>query len=129
MAWISEVRLYSRGCYRWFYRCPVYGELKMSRLYAGESVMTSPFGPRVLEGDDRFHYGEDHVGLTSKKYNSTLLMDEWFHLRLFIIKNKNNNLGSGAITLKMDDLNGFYLFFCHLSKDLYPQDSLWIKDK
>ena len=87
----------------------------MSRLYEGESVMTSPFGPRVLEGDDRFHYGEDHVGLTSKNIiaptNGRVISSQ-------IIYDKNNLTWEWGHYIKMDDLNGYYLFFCHLSKRL-----------
>ena len=87
----------------------------MSRLYVGESVMTSPFGPRVLEGDDRFHYGEDHIGITSK---NIICPTNGYVVSSQIVYNKANRTWEWGHYIKIDDLNGYYLFFCHLSKRL-----------
>ena len=87
----------------------------MSRLYVGESVMTSPFGPRGLEGDDRFHYGEDHVGITSK---NIICPTNGYVVSSQIVYNKANRTWEWGHYIKIDDLNGYYLFFCHLSKRL-----------
>lgn len=77
--------------------------------------MTSPFGPRVLEGDDRFHYGEDHVGITSK---NIICPTNGYVVSSQIIYNKANRTWEWGHYIKIDDLNGYYLFFCHLSKRL-----------
>ena len=77
--------------------------------------MTSPFGPRVLEGDDRFHYGEDHVGITSK---NIICPTNGYVVSSQIIYNKNNITWEWGHYIKIDDLNGYYLFSCHLSKRL-----------
>lgn len=88
----------------------------MSKLYMGESIMTSPFGPRILDnGDNRPHKGEDHVGITSKNIiaptNGRVVSSQ-------IIYNKNNTTWEWGHYIKIDDLNGYYLFFCHLRKRL-----------
>lgn len=74
--------------------------------------MTSPFGPRILDGDDRFHWGEDHVGLNSKYIitptNGKVISSQ-------IIYSKTNKTWEWGNYVKVDDLNGYYLFFCHLS--------------
>lgn len=77
--------------------------------------MTSPFGPRILDGDSRDHKGEDHVGIDSKNIiaptNGVVVSSQ-------IIYNTANITWEWGNYIKMDDLNGYYLFFCHLSKRL-----------
>ena len=77
--------------------------------------MTSPFGPRGLEGDDRFHYGEDHIGITSK---NIICPTNGYVVSSQIVYNKANRTWEWGHYIKIDDLNGYYLFFCHLSKRL-----------
>lgn len=78
--------------------------------------MTSPFGPRVLEnGDNRFHHGEDHVGLDSK---NVICPTNGIVASSQIIYNKSNKTWEWGHYVKIDDLNGYYLFFCHLYKRL-----------
>mgnify|MGYP000958308542 CR=1 FL=1 len=84
------------------------------KLYQGEYVITSPFGPRTLEnGDKRPHKGIDCVGKTNKNIvaptNGRIISSQ-------IITNKSNPTWEWGNYVKMDDLNGYYLFFCHLSK-------------
>lgn len=88
----------------------------MSKLYQGEYKVTSWFGPRDLDGDKRPHKGIDCVGLTSKNIiaptNGRIITSQ-------IITEKNSpiwgNTWEWGNYVKMDDLNGYYLFFCHLS--------------
>lgn len=87
---------------------------KMSKLYEGEYKITSPFGPRTLaNGDKRIHKGIDCVGIYSKNViaptNGRVVTSQ-------IITNKTNTTWEWGNYVKMDDLNGYYLFFCHLSK-------------
>ena len=86
------------------------------KLYQGEYVITSPFGPRVLEnGDKRPHKGIDCVGKTNKNIvaptNGKIVNSQ-------IIIDKSNPTSQWGNYVKMDDLDGYYLFFCHLSKRL-----------
>lgn len=84
----------------------------MSKLYEGEYKITSPFGPRNLSGDTRPHKGIDCVGINSKNIiaptNGMIVSSQ-------IITNKSNPTWEWGNYVKMDDLNGFYLFFCHLA--------------
>lgn len=87
--------------------------IKLSNLYEGNYKITSPFGPRDLgNGDKRDHKGWDCVGITSKNViaptNGKIVSSQ-------IITNKSNPTWEWGNYVKMDDLNGFYLFFCHLS--------------
>jgi len=86
----------------------------MVKLYQGEYKITSWFGPRTLSnGDSRIHKGIDCVGLTSKNIiaptNGRIVSSQ-------IITDKKNLTWEWGNYVKMDDLNGYYLFFCHLSK-------------
>lgn len=86
------------------------------KLYQGEYTITSPFGPRTLEnGDKRPHKGIDCVGKTNKNIvaptNGKIITSQ-------IILNKTNPTWEWGNYIKMDDLDGYYLFFCHLSKRL-----------
>lgn len=88
----------------------------MAKLYSGEYKITSWFGPRDLDnGDKRPHKGIDCVGLTSKNViaptNGRIITSQ-------IITDKSNLTWEWGNYVKMDDLNGYYLFFCHLSKRL-----------
>ncbi len=89
----------------------------MSKLYQGEYKITSYFGPRVLpNGDRRVHKGIDCVGLSSKNVitptNGKIVSSQ-------IITEKNSPVWGDTWEwgnyVKMDDLNGFYLFFCHFA--------------
>lgn len=86
--------------------------IKMSKLYEGNYKITSPFGPRNLNGDTRPHKGIDCVGSESKNViaptNGKIVSSQ-------IITDKNNPTWEWGNYVKMDDLNGFYLFFCHLN--------------
>jgi murein DD-endopeptidase MepM/ murein hydrolase activator NlpD len=87
--------------------------IKLSKLYEGNCKITSPFGPRDLgNGDKRDHKGADYVGIDSKKIiaptNGKIVSSQ-------IITNKSNPTWEWGNYVKMDDLNGFYLFFCHLA--------------
>jgi murein DD-endopeptidase MepM/ murein hydrolase activator NlpD len=83
------------------------------KLYKGNYRISSPYGNRRLDnGDNRFHSGIDYVGTDSKEIiaptNGRIVSSQ-------IITDKNNPTWEWGNYVKMDDLNGFYLFFCHLS--------------
>lgn len=89
------------------------GVILMSKLYEGEYKITSYFGPRELaNGDKRPHKGWDCVGLGSKNIvaptNGKIVSSQ-------IILNKSNPTWEWGNYVKMDDLNGYWLFFCHLA--------------
>lgn len=85
----------------------------MSKLYQGACRISSPFGTRTLGSDNRFHKGIDYVGIDSKNIiaptNGKIISSQ-------IITNKSNLTWEWGNYVKMDDLNDFWLFFCHLSK-------------
>ena len=87
----------------------------MAKIYQGEYKITSWFGPRDLNGDKRPHKGIDCVGTTSKNIiaptNGRIITST-------MITDKSNLTWEWGNYVKMDDLNGYYLFFCHLSKRL-----------
>lgn len=84
----------------------------MAKLYSGEYKITSWFGPRDLNGDKRPHKGIDCVGTTSKNIiaptNGRIITST-------MITDKSNLTWEWGNYVKMDDLNGYYLFFCHLA--------------
>lgn len=84
----------------------------MSKLYEGSYRITSPFGPRNLNGDTRTHKGIDCVGIENKNIvaptNGKIVSSQ-------IITNKANPTWEWGNYIKMDDLNGYWLFFCHLA--------------
>lgn len=85
-------------------------------LYQGNYRLSSGYGPRILSnGDSNFHKGIDYVGIDNKNIiaptNGKIITSQ-------IITDKNNLTWEWGNYVKMDDLNGFYLFFCHLSKRL-----------
>lgn len=86
--------------------------IKLSKLYEGNYRITSPFGPRNLNGDTRPHKGIDCVGIESKNIvaptNGKIVSSQ-------IITNKSNPTWEWGNYVKMDDLNGYWLFFCHLA--------------
>lgn len=87
--------------------------MKKLRLYDGKYTLSSSYGPRKLSnGDSRFHKGNDYVGIDSKNIitptNGTIITSQ-------IITDRSNLTWEWGNYIKMDDLNGFYLFFCHLA--------------
>lgn len=85
----------------------------MSKLYEGNYRITSTFGPRKLDnGDTRIHKGIDYVGIDNKNIiaptNGKIIASQ-------IITNISNPTWEWGNYVKMDDLNGYYLFFCHLT--------------
>lgn len=87
----------------------------MDKIYQGEYKITSPFGERNLNGDKRFHKGEDHVGVSNKTIiapTNGKIISSW------MVTDKSNSTWEWGNYVKMDDLNGFYLFFCHLNTRL-----------
>ena len=83
------------------------------KLYKGNYRISSPYGNRKLDnGDNRFHSGIDYVGVDSKEIiaptNGKIVSSQ-------IITDKSNPTWEWGNYVKMDDLNGYYLFFCHLS--------------
>ena len=83
------------------------------KLYKGNYRISSPYGNRKLDnGDNRFHSGIDYVGIDSKEIiaptNGRIISSQ-------IITDKSNPTWEWGNYVKMDDLNGYYLFFCHLS--------------
>lgn len=85
----------------------------MDKIYLGEYKITSPYGERVLaNGDNRFHKGEDHVGVINK---TIVAPTSGKIVSSQIITNKTNPTWEWGNYVKMDDLNGYYLFFCHLA--------------
>ena len=87
----------------------------MDKIYKGEYKITSPFGPRSLNGDERPHKGEDYVGITDKIVVSPTLGKV---VSSQIITDRNNATWEWGNYVKIDNLNGYYLFFCHLSARL-----------
>ncbi len=86
------------------------------KLYDGKYRVSSGYGPRVLSnGDTNFHKGIDYVGIDSKKIitptNGRIITSQ-------IITDRNNLTWEWGNYVKMDDLNGYFLFFCHLSERL-----------
>lgn len=85
----------------------------MDKIYQGTYKITSSFGERLLpNNDDRFHYGEDHVGLSDKTIISPTSGIVVSSTR---ITDRNSPTWEWGNYVKVDDLNGYYLFFCHLS--------------
>lgn len=83
------------------------------KLYKGNYRISSPYGNRKLDnGDNRFHSGIDYVGIDSKEIiaptNGRIISSQ-------IITDKSNPTWEWGNYVKMDDLNGYYLFFCHLA--------------
>jgi len=83
------------------------------KLYKGKYRVSSPYGNRRLDnGDDRFHSGIDYVGIDSKEIiaptNGRVVSSQ-------MITAKSNPTWEWGNYVKMDDLNGYYLFFCHLA--------------
>ncbi|MGD9569036.1 MAG: M23 family metallopeptidase [Sedimentibacter sp.] len=66
-------------------------------------------------GDTRAHHGIDCVGIESKNIiaptNGRIVSSQ-------MITNKANPTWEWGNYVRMDDLNGYWLFFCHLSKRL-----------
>jgi murein DD-endopeptidase MepM/ murein hydrolase activator NlpD len=87
----------------------------MSNLYESEYKITSPFGPRNLNGDTRTHKGIDTVGITNKYLvavcDAVLKSSQ-------IITNKNNPTWEWGNYIKLDDGFGYSLFYCHLLQRL-----------
>jgi murein DD-endopeptidase MepM/ murein hydrolase activator NlpD len=86
--------------------------MTLHKLYEGEYKITSPFGPRELpNGDKRPHKGIDCVGIGNKNIiaptNGKIVSSQ-------IITNKSSPSWEWGNYVKMDDLNGYHLFFCHL---------------
>jgi murein DD-endopeptidase MepM/ murein hydrolase activator NlpD len=84
----------------------------MYKLYEGEYKITSNFGPRILpNGDKRPHKGIDCVGIGNKNIvaptNGKIVSSQ-------IILDKGSTTWEWGNYVKMDDLNGYYLLFCHL---------------
>ena len=89
---------------------------KLGKLYKGNYRISSNYGSRILgNGKVNFHKGIDYVGIDNKNIiaptNGKIITSQ-------IINDKNNLTWEWGNYIKMDDLNGFYLFFCHLSKRL-----------
>ena len=87
----------------------------MSNLYEGEYKITSPFGPRNLDGDKRPHKGIDCVGIGNKNIVSicdgTVMSSQ-------IVTNKSNITWEWGNYIKVNDGFGYFLHYCHLDKRL-----------
>lgn len=78
--------------------------------------ISSPYGPRDLgNGDTRFHHGIDLVGLSNK---NILAPTNGVITRSSRITNKSNSMWEYGNLVIMDDLNGYLLYFAHLSERL-----------
>ncbi len=89
--------------------------MMQAKLYENNYVITSPFGPRNLDGDTRPHKGIDCVGLTSK---NVLALTECTVLSSQIIIDKGSLTWEWGNYIKLDDGYGYYPHYCHLSKRL-----------
>lgn len=85
----------------------------MTKLYEGDYKITSPFGPRNLNGDKRFHKGIDCVGLSSK---NVLAICDATVVSSQIILDKANVTWEWGNYIKLDDGYGYFPHYCHLSK-------------
>lgn len=78
--------------------------------------MTSDYGERMLpNGDDNFHYGIDIVGLNSKTILSPV---DGVVKSSTIILNKSNLTWQWGNYIRIDSIDGYKHYFCHLSKRL-----------
>lgn len=86
------------------------------KLYEGSYRMNSPYGQRIMKnGDTRPHTGIDYVGISSK---NIIAPTKGKIITSQIITDRSNRTWEWGNYVKMDDLYGYYLFFCHLSKRL-----------
>lgn len=88
----------------------------MTKLYEGEYLITSRFGPRNLaNGDDRPHKGIDTVGIDNRYVvaltNGTVISSQ-------IITNRSNRTWEWGNYIKISDGYGYSLFYCHLAERL-----------
>ena len=87
----------------------------MSKLYEGNYRITSPFGPRNLNGDTRPHKGIDCVGIESK---NIIAITDGKVASSQIITDKSNITWEWGNYIKVDDMYDHYWFTCHLAKRL-----------
>lgn len=85
----------------------------MTKLYEDDYKITSPFGPRNLNGDTRPHKGIDCVGLSSK---NVLAVCDATVISSQIILDKSNATWEWGNYIKLDDGHGYFPHYCHLSK-------------
>ena len=86
------------------------------KLYKGNYRISSPYGNRRLDnGDNRFHSGIDYVGTDSKEIIAPTNGKDKYRQMITDKSEKQSHREGGATYVKMDDLNGYYLFFCHLA--------------
>ncbi len=83
-------------------------------IYKGEYKITSPYGPRNLNGDNRFHKGVDFVG-TDK---TIIAPCDGIIQRSTIITDKSNPTWEWGNYVRLDTEDKHLLYFCHLSKRL-----------
>ncbi len=84
-------------------------------IYKGEYKISSPYGERNLNGTIEFHKGVDFVGVNNKEIispihgvvkSSTMIID------------KSNKTWQWGNYIRIDSLDDYKLFFCHLSNRL-----------
>lgn len=83
----------------------------MIDLYEGGQRITSPFGPRELNGKEDNHKGIDVVGLKSKMIISPV---NAVVIESSLITDKNNSLWQRGNYIIIDDQEGFEHYFYHL---------------
>ena len=85
--------------------------IRLSNLYQGEYKITSPFGPRNLDGDKRPHKGIDTVGIGNKNLvaicDGTVVSSQ-------IITDKSNPTWEWGNYIKINDGYGYFPHYCHL---------------
>ncbi len=84
-------------------------------IYKGDYKITSPYGPRNLNGDTRPHKGADFVGLQGKEIIAPC---DGIIQRSTIITDKNNPTWEWGNYVRLDTEDKHLLYFCHLSKRL-----------
>lgn len=80
-------------------------------IYKGDYKITSPYGPRNLNGDTRSHKGVDFVGV-----DKTIIAPvDGIIKSSTIITNKSNVTWEWGNYVRLDTSDGHKLFFCHLA--------------
>lgn len=85
------------------------------KLYTSGGELTSPFGPRMLNGTYNVHKGVDYVGRTTPTVISTV---DGVVESSTIITNKSNLTWQWGNYVKVRALDGSEHFFCHLQTRL-----------
>jgi len=87
--------------------------MKLTLPYRGKVYLSSPYGPRVLNGKEEFHRGVDLVGVESKDLLSPC---DGVVAVSAIVTDKKDRTWEWGHFVRIDTADGYSVYLCHMAE-------------